>query len=310
MNFCLDLSFMKMKFSHDANLVLSSIRHHRDLFSGGSSLGIPDVNTHVGSVIHAFETLAHQRQAKENEETLEKMYKATKPNSNHVKRDSIYKIILPPHSLRQNAVLDDLTKKVVRHQKRKAPVPEPLLINNVSESTASDSMSLDDNGFKSYREMPKFYAKNNKVLPPFPSTVSQGTQIPLKKKLSSNKKERNDNRVSDNFLLLSKTKPDDPYTKSFKKPLKNNLKNTLENDFLRGSTVSQSFIKNVVKKPPSHKISTYEQNFLIDPKRNKDEEKSLDNEVKMRYKQYKSYDDKNFYDKKRNDFQPQATVEL
>lgn len=38
-------------------------RHHRDLFSG--SLGIPDVSTHVGSVIHAFETIANKREAGE-----------------------------------------------------------------------------------------------------------------------------------------------------------------------------------------------------------------------------------------------------
>lgn len=45
--------------SSSADLVLGGLRHHRDLFTG--SLGIPDVNTHVGSVIHAFESLAHQR---------------------------------------------------------------------------------------------------------------------------------------------------------------------------------------------------------------------------------------------------------
>ncbi|XP_049288535.1 uncharacterized protein LOC125766536 isoform X2 [Anopheles funestus] len=44
----------------DADLVLSTLRHQRDLFSG--PLGIPDVTTRVGSVIHAFETMARQRQ--------------------------------------------------------------------------------------------------------------------------------------------------------------------------------------------------------------------------------------------------------
>uniref|UniRef100_A0A182QZG6 Uncharacterized protein n=1 Tax=Anopheles farauti TaxID=69004 RepID=A0A182QZG6_9DIPT len=45
----------------DADLVLSTLRHQRDLFSG--PLGIPDVTTRVGSVIHAFETMARQRQS-------------------------------------------------------------------------------------------------------------------------------------------------------------------------------------------------------------------------------------------------------
>lgn len=44
----------------NADLMLSNgHRHHSDLFSG--SLGIPDVTTHVGSVIHAFETMARTR---------------------------------------------------------------------------------------------------------------------------------------------------------------------------------------------------------------------------------------------------------
>lgn len=45
----------------NADLILSNgHRHHqRDLFSG--SLGIPDVTTHVGSVIHAFESMARTR---------------------------------------------------------------------------------------------------------------------------------------------------------------------------------------------------------------------------------------------------------
>lgn len=45
--------------NHNADLVLGRQRHHRDLFTG--SLGIPDVTTHVGSVIHAFETLARSQ---------------------------------------------------------------------------------------------------------------------------------------------------------------------------------------------------------------------------------------------------------
>ncbi|XP_041766810.1 uncharacterized protein LOC121590835 [Anopheles merus] len=57
----------------DANLVLSTLRHQRDLFSG--PLGIPDVTTRVGSVIHAFETMARQRQTLGGRES----YRADKP---------------------------------------------------------------------------------------------------------------------------------------------------------------------------------------------------------------------------------------
>uniref|UniRef100_A0A182W158 Uncharacterized protein n=1 Tax=Anopheles minimus TaxID=112268 RepID=A0A182W158_9DIPT len=57
----------------DADLVLSTLRHQRDLFSG--PLGIPDVTTRVGSVIHAFETMARQRQSLGVRES----YRADKP---------------------------------------------------------------------------------------------------------------------------------------------------------------------------------------------------------------------------------------
>lgn len=40
----------------NADLVMGSQRQHRDLFTG--SVGLPNVGTHVGSVVHAFETLA------------------------------------------------------------------------------------------------------------------------------------------------------------------------------------------------------------------------------------------------------------
>ncbi|XP_053670698.1 uncharacterized protein LOC128721020 [Anopheles nili] len=57
----------------DADLVLSTLRHQRDLFSG--PLGIPDVTTRVGSVIHAFETMARQRQSLAGRES----HRAEKP---------------------------------------------------------------------------------------------------------------------------------------------------------------------------------------------------------------------------------------
>ncbi|XP_055604735.1 putative uncharacterized protein DDB_G0282133 [Uranotaenia lowii] len=83
------------------DLVLSALRHQRDLFSG-PSLGIPDVTTRVGSVIHAFETMARQRQALERSAS-EKPYDSTvgpryrSHRSSNVKRvnDSRHKIILP-----------------------------------------------------------------------------------------------------------------------------------------------------------------------------------------------------------------------
>lgn len=51
-------------------------RHHRDLFSG--DLGIPDITSHVGSVVHTFETMAMMRQLAEQEKRRNSQYLPSK----------------------------------------------------------------------------------------------------------------------------------------------------------------------------------------------------------------------------------------
>lgn len=82
-----------------SDLVVGALRHQRDLFSG--SLGIPDVTTRVGSVIHAFETMARQRQALERnggekpyDSTVGPRYRSHRANVKRV-NDNRHKIILP-----------------------------------------------------------------------------------------------------------------------------------------------------------------------------------------------------------------------
>ncbi|XP_061391970.1 uncharacterized protein LOC133327467 [Musca vetustissima] len=53
------------KRASGGELLTPQHRHQRDLFSG--DLGIPDVNSHVGSVVHTFETMALQRQLAERQ---------------------------------------------------------------------------------------------------------------------------------------------------------------------------------------------------------------------------------------------------
>jgi hypothetical protein len=305
---------------HDANLVLSALRHQRDLFSGGPSLGIPDVNTHVGSVIHAFENLAYQRQMKEGE----KPYESSKSTSSAGKKESIYKIILPPPPKTSTGTLTDPPKQIVRHRpKGKAPdVPTSSATNTASattqttkfsgdenESSALDSLNLEDDyrrNTSNHNKFPQSYVKNYKVLPPFvvPPPPRQPSRIPTKtvNKVTNQQSARN-NRMSDS-LLLSKARTD-----VFLRPTKY-TEDDIENDFLRGTTVSQSFIKNVVRKSPTRKISTYEQNFLMNSDNNettankvkrksvRDQksrsktttklEQPLIDEVSMRYKEYGS----------------------
>ncbi|XP_075148408.1 uncharacterized protein LOC142222260 [Haematobia irritans] len=53
------------KRASGGELLTPQHRHQRDMFSG--DLGIPDVNSHVGSVVHTFETMAMQRQLAERQ---------------------------------------------------------------------------------------------------------------------------------------------------------------------------------------------------------------------------------------------------
>lgn len=296
---------------HDANLVLSALRHQRDLFSGGASLGIPDVNTHVGSVIHAFENLAFQRQMKEGGE---RPYESSKSTTSTGKKESIYKIILPPLSKPST----DPPKHIVRHRpKGKAPEVPSSSTNTASattqttklsgdenESSALDSLNLEDDYRRQHitsnnnSKFPQAYIKNYKVFPPF--APPPPSRIPTKTSASKlpNQQTARNNRKSDNLLSNVRT---DVF---LKKPLKYS-EDDIENDFLRGSEVSQSFIKNVIRKSPTRKISTYEQNFLINNDESKTgkrkatrEQKSrssttkveqpLIDEVSLRYKEYTS----------------------
>ena len=287
------------------------VRQQRDLFSGGPSptLGIPDVTTHVGSVIHAFETLAQQRQQND----VDKLYESSKSTSSSNRKEAMHKIILPPppSKVSTGTLTDPLPKHIVRHRpKGKAPeIPTTSSTNTASattqttkfsadenESSALDSLNLDDD----YRRNSKFsqpYGKSYKVLPPFVPPRNQPSRIPTK--ASGNQLSTARNRMSDS-LLSSMPSSSPVRTNVFLKPTSLNKQSTeeeVENDFLRGTTVSQSFIKNVVRKSPqARKLSTYEQNFLVNDEidggrgskrkaRSKIEQPLID-EVSKRYKEY------------------------
>lgn len=313
---------------HDANLVLSTLRHQRDLFSGGPSkdLGIPDVNTHVGSVVHAFENLAYQRQLKEGGE---KPYESSKSSSSAGKKESIYKIILPPPPPKTSTgTFTNLPKQIVRHRpKSKAPDVPNSSTNTASattqttkfsgdenESSAMDSLNLEDDYRRqtssNNNKFPQSYIKNFKMLPPFvPPPPRQPSRIPTKTvNKTTNQQTARNNRMSDSLLLPTAR------TDVFLKPTKYS-EDDIESDFLRGSTVSQSFIKNVIRKPPTRKISTYEQNFLVNNDKSSESkvmrktmncntrdqksrstttaklEQPLIDEVSLRYKEYNSNND-------------------
>lgn len=304
------------------------VRQQRDLFSGGPSptLGIPDVTTHVGSVIHAFETLSQQRQQKD----ADKLYESSKSTSSTNRKETMHKIILPPppSKVSTGTLTDPLPKHIVRHRpKGKAPdIPTTSSTNTASattqttkfsgdenESSALDSLNLEDDYRRniptttttavSVSKFPQSYVKNYKVLPPFVPPRNQPSRIPTKaiNKTSGNQMSTARNRlISDSLLSMPSSSA--ARTNVFLKPTsstKHTTEEEVENDFLRGSTVSQSFIKNVVRKSPqARKLSTYEQNFLVNDEidggkgrrraRSSESkfEQPLIDEVSKRYKEY------------------------
>jgi hypothetical protein len=293
------------------------MRHQRDLFSGGPTLGIPDVNTHVGSVIHAFENLAYHRQMKEGE----RPYESSKSSSS--KKDSIYKIILPPPpKTSTTATITDPPRQIVRSRpKGRAPdVPTSAsattqttkFSGDENESSAVDSLNLEDD-YRRNNKFPQSYIRNYKVMPPFaPPPPRQPSRIPTKAINKSSNQLASRNRMSDS-LLLSKARAD-----VFLKPNKY-TEDDIEKDFLRGTTVSQSFIKNVMLEKPK---STYEQNFLMNDESDGGKSKRriferslktrsanfepLIDEVKVRYTQYNS-NKKNPKTSRQQNFRPRST---
>lgn len=319
-NFCVVQSAQRLSghyasiYPNQHELVL--VRQQRDLFSGGPSptLGIPDVTTHVGSVIHAFENLAQQRQQKD----ADKVYDSSKSTSSSNRKEAMHKIILPPPppKVSTGTLTENLPQHIVRHRpKGRAPEIPTSSTNTASattqttkfsgdenESSALDSLTLEDD-----RNAPKFphsYVRTYKVLPPFVPPRNQPSRIPTKaiNKTNGNQLSTARNRMSDS-LLLSMPSSSAARTNVFLKPTstaKHITEEEVENDFLRGSTVSQSFIKNVVRKSPqTRKLSTYEQNFLINDEltdggrsrrraRSSESkfEKPLIDEVSKRYREY------------------------
>lgn len=322
---------------HDANLVLSSQRHQKDLFTGGPSnnnLGIPDLTTHVGSVIQAFENYAYQRHLNEG---AEKPYESSKSSSNSMKRETTHKIILPVPKKSVGTLTDSSKphKQIVRHRpKGRAPdIPsthhqrhtrqqQSSNTNTVSATTQTSKISGDENELlddtmeilnmfddviRSSAKFPYSYVRNQKVLLPFehPPPRSTSSRIPVSKvgtiyNNSNGSRARNNNSSSHHRTSSMPNAAPASRADVFLRPTAIYTETEIENDFLRGSEVSQSFIKNVVRKSSPHrKLSTYEQNFVVNSDNDKNRTKNIDrkskveklplnDEVSLRYTEHKS----------------------
>lgn len=280
----------------NADLVLGAMRHQRDLFTG-SSLGIPDVNTHVGSVIHAFETMAIERNLQQATDNLVRQKTQPGPSSTGSGSGG-KKIILPPTSsgkshLKSGSVhyhpeiIHDPVYGHIPQQFHEYYIEKSVDDTTVTTESSSNldgaSYIIDDNYRKS-----GFGAKPTN---PIACQTNNNSRIPtmiMSKKSESNKQNNNNNNyeIVKNITVQSNTSHNNNSNnvKSYVRPkilqtttdsihfnINKDRKQQInqsaaveeqfenyEQDFIRGSTVSQSFIKNV--KGSGNRKTTHEKN--------------------------------------------------
>lgn len=267
------------------------MRHQRDLFTG-SSLGIPDVNTHVGSVIHAFETMAIERNLKQATDNLVKQKSQptqTESGGGAGGGGGGKKIILPSSSTHHSA---EIVHDPVYGQ---IPFNEYYIEKSVDDETTETSSYLDGASYiidDNYRKS-GFGTKPNTTNPIATCQTSSSSRIPTMKKSELNKHQNNNNHNYEIVKNITVQSNNSDNVKSYVKPKilqattdsihfsMNNERDrkqqqsaaveehfeNYEQDFIRGSTVSQSFIKNVKASGGgggmgSNRKTTYEKNVF------------------------------------------------
>lgn len=219
-----------------SDLVVGAVKHQRDLFSG-SSLGIPDVNTHVGSVVHAFETLAHQR----------------KPGSTERQKSAAPQ---PPTSSSSVARVNELGHKIV--------LPATTADDDGGfgrEKSGDESGGFSNLDTLSYK-IDNNYRKSGFGGPPTNSNQQTATRIPtiipasMVAATSSNNHRYHPKRELSSTPIRSMR----PRKLTAPSAAVEEVTQNYENDFIRGSTVSQSFVKNVKLSKSGGRRSVFEQN--------------------------------------------------
>lgn len=223
------------------------MRPQRDLFTG-SVLGIPDVNTHVGSVIHAFETMATQRDSKKS---------VNRPNTNARRRSEnggAHRISLPT-ATHIYSETDTLTNRscaptIVAH--REYFIEKPIYETGSNYRLAQQQQqqtSINSNQTRIPVINKKRDNLDTKAITIEYRTISE----------QANKKHHNNANLFP-IIGMTPTEFSPRSTSSASSAAVEEANHNLENDFIRGSTVSQSFIKNLKSSRASNR--TYEQSVM------------------------------------------------
>lgn len=280
--------------NNNAGLMVGALRHQRDLFTG-STLGIPDVNTHVGSVIHAFETMAIERNLKQATENV--IQRRIQPISNQSTattsggssagkkrrapnpKSNVYPVYSSTQT--QETLLEPLHVANQREYLMERSVDET---GESSSNVDGASYIIDDNFHKSvFESQPNQQSTNTNTISnanysriPIIINTSNANKIDNKnhdtrnitvQSMTTANNKRNINHSKSHIRPISQTTDSMHFIKKFNNSDRHNssaaVEESCENyeqDFIRGSTVSQSFIKNV--KNTGNRKTTYEKNSL------------------------------------------------
>lgn len=255
------------------------MRPQRDLFTG-AVLGIPDVNTHVGSVIHAFETMASQRDSKSSNKPSKNTKRRIESGHGH----GHHRISLPAatHIYSQTDTLTDPSHMptVVAH--REYFIEQPIYDSSNYRSVQTVGNNTATQQRYSQQQQRNYHQQQAQAQQQYQSSInSNQTRIPVINKKRDNldakaitiesrtiteqtgtsgagaggvaKKHHNN---ADLFSIIGTT-PTVQLSDGSSSAAVEETSHNLENDFIRGSTVSQSFIKNVKSSRSGNR--TYEQ---------------------------------------------------
>lgn len=169
----------------NADLIITGRhQHQRDLFTG--SLGIPDVTTHVGSVIHAFETMARNRVQQEQQQQLDDQHSQQQSpyevstgivlptTAPPIKQTHDSKVISKNH---HNSGSENRQRLVVITKDPAPPIPNP--INTTQTPSSNNNHTQQRAGRHQSRRSRDSFSHSPSPPLPVPSTKSKTTMTSL-----------------------------------------------------------------------------------------------------------------------------------
>lgn len=242
--------------NNGGDLVLGAMRPQHDLFTGTSVLGIPDVNTHVGSVIHAFETMAVQRDARQRSAAD----KSSSSSGQRRRSESGHRISLPAspptatHLYSQTDTLTGPNRATLAAHHQEYFIEKPMYEAAASNYRVPRDRSGDRAALLQHQQS---------------SINSNQTRIPVINK-------KRDSLDAKTITIESRTMAGGGMGDEKRRHNNANLpiigggssstssaaieetSQNVETDFIRGSTVSQSFVKNVKNSRAANRSTSYE----------------------------------------------------